>query len=279
MENTASSVPAERIRELMTQLDSLIDGEAASAKLAACGPAAVEPLRCFLLAGQPSGVPQPRCWAVRALWGLGATDVLIEYLEREPASDPVIRLAEEAVQRQAALVLASSGAEDVFQLLLRLARRQSIPGVIEALGRFNRREAVPLFLHALEDDFCRPWAEAALEGHIDRDRDLLLRSALEPVPDAIHETRASLRRRRALLLMLRGQTLTMEEAHALSPVIDSADVELAVSASAIVLALGTADDRRHTRRRLEALEALAPWDVHSDIRTLLNAPLRDRSTR
>jgi hypothetical protein len=258
------------IPALMRQLDSLIDGESASAKLAACGPRAIPPLQSFLLHGRPSGVPQPRCWAVRALSGLGAKDVLIAYLEQEPAPDPVVRLAEEAVQREAALALTSWDTPDVFPVLMRAANRQLIPGVIEALARFDRRETVPIFLRALEDDFCRPWAATALEAHVDRDGDVLIRSALDARPDGVHETRASLRRRRALLAVLRSHRLPMSAAHALAPLIDSPDPELAVDACAIALADGPEDDRVHARQRLERLEPDAPWHVHADVTALLN---------
>lgn len=279
MDHVLASNARDPIPALMQQLDSLIDGESASAKLAACGPRAIAPLRHFVLHGRPSGVPQPRCWAVRALSGLGAKDVLIEYLEQEPAHDPVVRLAEEAVQREAALALTSWDTRDVLPVLMRVADRELIPGVIEALGRFHQPEVVPIFLHALEDDFCRPWAETALEAHVDRDRDVLIRSALDARPDGLQETRASLRRRRALLVVLRSHRMPATAAHELASLIDSSDPELAVDACAIALADGTDDDRLRARQRLETLEPNAPWHLHGDVTALLRAYGRSRPAR
>lgn len=271
MSHSDPAAEPDPIPELIRQLDTLIDGESASAKLAASGPRAIAPLANFLLRGRPSGIPQPRCWAVRALFGLGATNVLIDYLDQGPAHDPVVRLAEEAVQREAALALASLGTTESFLVLLRVSHRQRIPGVIEALGRFGRREAVPILLDALEDDFCRPWAESALEAHFDHDSDLMIRSVFEAHPAADQEDRSSLRRRRALLRLLRGYREPMDVAHRLARLIDSPDPELAVDACAIALASGTADDRRRASQRLVALEPDASWDLHGDIKALLNA--------
>jgi hypothetical protein len=259
------------IPELMRQLDTLVDGESASAKLAASGPRAVGPLADFLLRGRARSVPWPRCWAVRALGGLGARDVLIEYLEQEPARDPVVRLHEEAVQREAALALTSWDTDDVFAVLMQVARRQAIPGVIEALGRFDRREAVPALLKALEDDCCRPWAETALEAHLARDHDLIVQSAFDRRTDAAQEEkRPSLRRRRAVLRLLRSHAEPPDVVHALAPLIDSADLEIAVDACAIALAGGTTEERARAGGRLKAIEPDAPWDLYADVKALLS---------
>ncbi|MCC6362257.1 MAG: hypothetical protein IT165_01965 [Bryobacterales bacterium] len=67
---------------LVDGLNSLLDGESAVSALIACGPAAIDPLRRFLLEGQPSGVYQPRRWAVDALAGLGAKDILLEAITK-----------------------------------------------------------------------------------------------------------------------------------------------------------------------------------------------------
>lgn len=269
MDRTASPNP-DPIPELMRQLDTLVDGESASAKLAASGPRAIGPLANFLLHGRARSVPQPRCWAVRALAGLGAKDVLIEYLEQEPAGDPVVRLHEEAVQREAALALTSWPTDDVFVVLMGVAQRQAIPGVIEAIGRFNRREAVPMLLKALEDDCCRPWAEAALEAHVARDHDLVVQSAFDRRTDvAQQEERPSLRRRRAVLRLLRSQAEPSDVVHGLAPLIDSADLEIAVDACAIALAGGTTEERARAGRRLTAIEPNAAWDLYADVKALL----------
>lgn len=262
-----------RVRELMDQLDSLIDGEAAAARLVACGRAAIEPLRRFLVDSRPRGVARPRCWAVQALAGLGAKDVLIDYLQSDAViEDPVVRLAEEAVQRTAARALTAWRTDDVFEILLTLAIRRPIPGVIEALGEFERRDAVPVLLHALEDDFCRPWAETALDRVADRDRDLLIRSALLPLPTADDESESSLRRRRAILQLLRHVRLALEECHRVSSLVESPDLEVAIDAAAIAITGGTDEDKQRARQRLLGLASIAPWHLHHDVQSLLHSP-------
>lgn len=257
-----------RVRDLMRQLDSVIDAETAAAHLVACGRAAIEPLRKFLLESPARSVPQPRCWAVRALAGLGAKEVLLEYRRRdEEIDDPVIRLAEESVQRAAALSVTPWRTDDVVETLITISARRLIPGVIEALGQLDRDEAVPILIYALEDDFCRPWAEAALEGVAGRYRDLLLRSALLPHPNAHEEREPSVQRRRTILLLLRRVRLTQEECHRLVALLESPDVELTVYAAAIVLADGPEVDRQRAIGRLKAVALEAPW--YCDVQSLL----------
>ena len=264
-----------RVSELMKQLDSLVEGEAAAARLVACGRAAIEPLRHFVLDSPARGLAQPRCWAVRALAGLGATHILIEYLQRPVIiADPVVRLAEEAVQRAAALALAAWRTDDVFDVLLTLTTRHLIPGVIEALGEFERREAVPILLDALEDDCCRPWAETALDRVAERDRDLLIRSALHPVPNTDEESESSLRRRRALLRLLRHVRLSFDECHRIASLIELTDMEIAIDAAALAIMCGTESDAQVARGRLWTIAPVAPWHLHADVHALLQLPAR-----
>ncbi len=270
-----------RVQELMFQLDSLVDGESAAAHLVACGRTAVEPLRRFVLDTPPRGIPQPRCWAVQALGGLGAKEILIDYLQRdEVASDPVVKVAEEAVQRAAALALAAGWyTDDVFQALLQFTKRRWIPGVIEALGRFERRAAVPELIQALGDDFCRPWAEDALGRVANRDRDLLIRWAVfRVVANEGQETAASLHRRRSLMRLLRGVPLNSAEAESLAMLVEDADMETAIDAAAIAIACGVATDARHARQRLSEIAPSAPWHLHHDVQQLLEESAGVRET-
>jgi len=269
-----------RVRELMDQLDSLVDGEAAAARLVACGRAAIEPLRRFVLESPARGVAQPRCWAIQALAGLGAKDILVEYLQRDDIiPDPVARLAEEAVQRAAALALAAWRTDDVFDTLLMLTIRRQIPGVIEALGNFERRDAVPVLLSALEDDFCRPWAETALDRVAERDRDLLIQSALLPMPSADEESESSLRRRKAILQLLRHVPLSPEECQRVASLVDSSDMEIAIDASALAIKRGTEADAQRARQRLWTIAAVAPWHLHHDVQSLLQAPAPEKEAQ
>jgi len=261
---------ADRVAELIARLDSLLHGEEAAARLVACGREAIEPLRRFLLESPIRSVASPRCWAVQALAGLGAKDVLLEYLSRDATThDPALRLAEEAVQRAAALAVTEWRTDDVFDALLMLTMRRPIAGVLEALGRFEKRDAVPVLLHALEDDCCRPFAEAALARTADRDRDLLIRSALVQRPAPTEESESSLRRRRASLALMRDVRLSADACDRIAALVDAADIELAVAAAALCVKWGAPAIREHAQQRLWQLVPTVPWHLHYDIRQLL----------
>lgn len=138
------------INRYLEELDSLKDGEGAVARLVSCGPSAVEPLRRFLLEGKPGIVYHTRRFAVSALAGLGARDVLIEYLKRKKEiPDPAIRLSEEAVESAAALQLVRWPSEEVCQVLIAIAQERCLPGALEALGELKIFDAVPVLVNAL----------------------------------------------------------------------------------------------------------------------------------
>jgi hypothetical protein len=65
-------------------------------------------------------------------------------------------------KRSCAVAVVRSRQRREFELLLRLAARPSLTGVIGALGAFERVEAVPVLTDALEDDAGRRTAETAL---------------------------------------------------------------------------------------------------------------------
>lgn len=111
----------------------------AAAALIGCGARAISPLRSFLLGGTPRSIYQPRQLAVETLAELGAKDVLIEYLSA-PAiiDDAVVRHGEDAVRSTAARELARWQTEDVFQVLRQISLNQLLPGIVEALGGFER---------------------------------------------------------------------------------------------------------------------------------------------
>lgn len=203
--------------------------------------------------------------------------MLIEYLKRDDVvSDPILKLAEEAVQRTAALALAAWHIDEVFDVLLILTIKRPIAGVIEALGAFERHEAVPVLLYTLEDDFCRTWAEDALARTAARDRDLLMRSALLALPGEEEESESSLRRRRALLRLLRDVPLTPDECRRLAALINSSDVDVAVGAAAVAVFHGNQADQQQARHRLCAIAPPAPWHLHDDVQSLLERPTASR---
>ncbi len=185
MEIGPEEIPDAEIQRLIEGLDSLREGEQSACKLAACGPRAIGPLREFLFRGRPSGICQPRRWAVMVLGSAGAKDVLIEYLRWEKQiPDPVARFGEESVESAAARALMDWRTEEVFQLFLELGRKRLLPDVVEALGEFGRGEAVPILDRALEDDLCREAAQTALRKLGEAARPALAQSAITPLPSA-----------------------------------------------------------------------------------------------
>jgi hypothetical protein len=232
----------DRIQELVDRLNSLKDGEDAVADLLACGRKAIKPLRQFLLHGKPSHIFQPRQHAVEALAGLGAKEVLVEYLTRgSEIPDPVDRYGEEAVENTAARLLARWRDEDVYNVLLPLLRRKPMPGVIETIGEFGRTEAIPDFIRALGDDIARGPAEEALWKVGEAARLELLDAALTPVPSVAEESPSSQRRRRSTLRLLAGLSLSAEDWHRLAVL--TADPDPEVAARAARIALRVADER------------------------------------
>lgn len=119
----------------------------------------------MLFERDPSDLFEVRCRAAYALAALGAHKVLLEFLRLpHDASDPVERLGDDAVINAAARAVAKWREEHIFRLLLALAKRRILPGVIAALGSFSRPEAIPCLVDALAEDECRPAAEATLSN-------------------------------------------------------------------------------------------------------------------
>lgn len=168
-----------------------------------CGTAAVLALRALLFEREPSGLYQVRCRAVAALAALHAYDVLFEFLRADRnAVDPVERLGDDAVINAAALALANVADEKVFRLLLALAKRPVLTGVIAAMGSFGRAESIPALIDALEDDASRPTAIMALKKIGARARSALAAAAKLRTPSEDRESVSSLRRRRSALRLL-----------------------------------------------------------------------------
>jgi len=252
----AASCESERLaaERLVERLNSLLDGEGVVSALVACGTPAIEPLRAFLLKGTPNVVYQPRRWAVDALAGLAAKDVLIEYLQQSrEIPDPAIRLAEEAVENAAARHLAAWKSEDVFRALLKAAARRSRAGVIEGLGKFQRAEALPCFIKALEDDCCRAPAEEALRQLGSEALPVLIETCRTQEPS---ELPSSLRRRASAAEILSESNLPTGAWPLLRSLLDERDPSILVPVSRLAVRYGTHEDQACALRRLiEALPA------------------------
>jgi HEAT repeat protein len=255
-----------KIRSYIEELNSLKKGAGAVTKLIACGRSAIEPLRQYLLEGKPSVVYDNRRWAVEALAGLGAKDVLMEYLkEKKDIADPAVRLGEEAVENAAARELIRWPSEEVFQLLLGLAQERCLPGALEALGEFKRPEAVSCLVKALEDDVCRRTAEDALRKiGLPAEPDLI-RAAITPWPSRRAEKPSILLRRRSAVRLLAEIGVSAHQWRLLSPLLKEADAEILVATFRIAARAAGAKERALAGRRLLEVLPNADWYVKGEI--------------
>ncbi len=261
-----SGVPDAYIDKLIDRLNSLKDGASAVVDLVACGMKAIEPLRRFLLFGEPSGIFQPRQRAVEALGELGAKDVLIEYLASEKdIPDPVVRYGEEAVESTAARLLARWRDDDTYRILLWLLRRKALPGLIDAVGEFRRTDATPELISALGDSIGRSFAEEALRKIGEGAKRTLIAASLTAHPSADYETSTSHHRRRSALRLLTELKLSEEDWHNLSPLADDRDREIAARACRIALAVAEESDKMLAVHRLIKLLPDTSWSLQIEI--------------
>jgi hypothetical protein len=261
-----------QIQSWIDRLNSLVDGQQASMQLAGFGTPAIAPLRQFLLAGTPRGIFQPRQWAVEALAALGAKDVLFEYLARgDQTSDPVVQHGEDAVRNTAARLIARWKTDEVFSLLLTLADKRLLPGVIWTLGEFRRAAALPSLERALEDDVARPEAEEALVKFGETAAGTLVSAATRRIMNEDEEVPSSLLRRRSAAKILAETGLGKPFWSRLLPLLDESDPELVVQAAKLAMAAGTDVDKQHTVDALLRILPDAPWYVREDVANCLNA--------
>jgi hypothetical protein len=252
------------IAQLISQLDSLLEGAEACARLVATGPAAVEPLREFLLDGRPRSVPDPRVWAVRALSGLGADDVLLEFLRRPTASDDaILRFAEETVRNAAAQALADSPLPGVDDVLVATASAEHLPAALTAIATREPNYALPILIRALEDDFARDAASEGLRRSGVAAREALIRTAL----DRGNGSEGSLRRRRTAVDLLGQLDVDQSTWGRLQPVLAETDAALVCTVARVGTSAG-ADPVRIVRRLLEILPNVG-WDWLSTVEDMV----------
>jgi HEAT repeat protein len=263
---------SKQIQIWIDRLTSLVDGSQASAQLAGFGPAAIAPLKQFLLSGAPNGIFQPRQWAVEALGILGAKDVLLEYLAHDdPIPDPVTRQGEDAVRSTAARLLARWRTDEVFEILLSLTNKRVLPGVISALGEFRRAEALPRLEQALEDDIGRPAAEEAFAKFGAAATDILVSTVGRKKMNGEEEMPSSLRRRRSAAKILADSGFGNPFWPTLQPLLDESDPELVAHAAKLVVAAGTELDKNRAVGALLRILPAAPWYVREDAGACLEA--------
>ncbi|MFZ0640693.1 MAG: hypothetical protein WA020_02185 [Candidatus Acidiferrales bacterium] len=223
-----------------------------------------------MLNGKPSGIFQPRQFAVETLAELGAKDVLIEYLlQTRKVDDPVARFGEDAVLSTAARELARWTTEDVHGALKKSSNDRLLPGIVESLGVFARKDSIPYFLWALDDGICRQAAEDALREIGESARAFLLEAAGSPNPPAEDEIPSSLQRRRSTLRILGELLMPSSDWAELRPLLNEKDAEIVVSTVRMAMKICPPHDRELAIQRL--IEALPTADsfVRTEARTCL----------
>lgn len=259
------------IARLVRRLNSLEEGEQIVGKLLAYGSSVIGPLKYFLFQGKPSTVYQPRRWAVEVLAGVRAKDVLIDYLKwKTEIPDPAVRLAEQAVENETARALARCWpTEDVFDTLLKIAVPHPQLGLIEALGEFQKAEAMPYFINALEDDVCRSAAEGALRKLGRAAAESLVEAAVNRVPSGEEETPSSLLRRASALKLLGDIELPPELWQILRPLLADLHPDIVIAASNIAAHLGTREDKITAVKHLIDVLSSADWFAQGEIEACL----------
>lgn len=259
-----------RIHDAIARLRALHEGDLAVLDLEDCGQAAVEPLREFLFARDPSGIFHPRLQAVEALAALGAKDVLLDFLANaRNVTDPVEQAGEDAVTNAVARALIRWPDDHVFSLLLEAACRKLLAGVVDALGEYRREEAVPIFATALGDDFCRPAAENAFRkmGASACPYLLQLVGHRTPSPDAESESSRRLRRSALRLLAELYQSEYLPEI--MRSLVADADPQVALLACSICLPRVSPAEREKVVVRLIDLLDSSDWLIHTEVEDFL----------
>jgi len=260
----------EEIRSFVGDLESLRSGELTVSLLVGCGERAIEPLREYLLHGDPRGIFQPRQRAVEALAQLGAKEVLFEYLsQKRHIPDFEVRFGEEAVENTAARCLGEWRTDEVYDFLKNFAQRRMLPGAIEALGKFERVDAVDMFIRALGDDVCRPSADEALSRIAGKVKPALVRAAL-PQTEEGEEKPSERRRRRAVLKILSELSFSLEEWNELRLLLNDQDKDIALIAARIAVDSAPLEEKQVAARFLIHSLARAHWFAQIQIHECLH---------
>jgi HEAT repeat protein len=239
------------VQRLVAELTSLREPEKAMARLLPYGTTAIRALRDYLLNSRPSGVYQPRQWVVYTLAELGARSVLLEYLQKpQYLDDPVTRFGEEAVQSTAARELARWKDNETFTFLMAFAREDRRTGAIEALAEYERPEAAPVFISALEDDFYRPPAIEGLRRLGRKVKPHLIRAAFSKSDYHGSEPPWSVRRRAAALTLLKDAGPDESDWRKLKILSRDEHPEVAVGLACIVIGIGNERDRERSARQI-----------------------------
>ena len=276
--NFANQPGSPDVERAVRRLTSFHEGDRGVIDAVACGARAIPALSALIFAREPSGLYETRRRAVEALAWLHAYDALLEYLRlalgREIA-DPVERTGEDAVINAVARVLADAGDPRVIPLLLKFTARPPLAGVVEALGKLHRIEALPYCVSALGEDFARTAAEAAIRSLGSSAIPSLIETIVHPVCLDGWETVSSRRRRRSALALLAG----LRPEGRLTPVtlylIHDPDPSLAALASELCLQGSDSQIKPMAVRRLVDLLSSADWLLAEEIEDCLTKHFKD----
>jgi hypothetical protein len=264
------SVRQDSIDRAVDKLKSTSRCNAGLVEVMAYGRSAVPALRALLFAREPSGLFETRCRAVDALAAIKAYDILVEYLNaRQAATDPVERLGNDAVVNYAAWAVARTREDSVFTLLLQLAQKPSLSGVIGALGTFGRHEAIPALINALEEDGSRNVAEFMLCRLGSAGYEELLQSAQRSLPSQERESESSRRRRRSSLSLLTRIGLRTDAWLRVRSLMADRDIKIAVLACKLCLLYAPPNEALVAIDRLMALLPSADWLLREEIESIL----------
>jgi hypothetical protein len=252
--------------KLVQGLESLHDGDVVLGRIIAEGDRVIPALRSFLLDRKPSGVYEPRRWAVEGLGALGAKDVLLEYLSRyEPISNPVVRAGEEAVRNAAARELARWKTGDVFEALMRTASDSPSTGVIEAIASFARTDSIPLLDRALEDDTTREAAELGFRNLGSRARPALILSAKTRLPLDAEERPSSLRRRASALRLLADAGVSPGDWIEVRSLLEESNPDIVFAAADLAFNVAPREDQIAAGRAILRVLPSAGWDRRMNV--------------
>jgi HEAT repeat protein len=199
---------------------------------------------------------------------------LLEFLSspRELA-DPVERLGEDAVINAAARWLAYRSDPGLFDLLLELAQRPCLTGVIFALGASRNAKAIPRLIQALGEDVSRMTAEIALKRMGSAGRSALLQAAMRTTPLGTNESESTVRQRCSAIRLLAEMGVSNRTWSALRHLMQDHDPRIALPACTLCLSCGSTSERRDAVRRLIRLSASVDWVLHDEIERHLIAYL------
>jgi hypothetical protein len=153
----------------------------------------------------------------------------------------------------------------VLELLLLLAERPCLTGVIFALGTLREARAIPVLVEALAEDASRLTAEAALKRFGAGTRTALIEAAVHRSGEQAFEPESRLRQRRSALRLLAEMGVSRRTWHAVKALVHDDDARIAVLACEIGLASGSLYEKCEAVRCLVHLAPKADWALRDEI--------------